>query len=73
MLEAPAAIRFAFVDELFSSDELARVQNAAVMLGVSPQEFLRRASLALAWSLLPDATSAPPGAYMKRGLTSPDL
>jgi hypothetical protein len=60
------------MDELFSSDELARVQTAALMLGVSPQEFLRRATLALAWTLVPDAsnTSLAP---MKRGLTSTDL
>ena len=73
MLGAPAPIRVAAMDELFSSEELARVQNAALMLGVSPQEFLRRAGLAMSWALLPDATSTPPGATMKRGFTGPDL
>ena len=60
------------MDELFSSDELARVQSAALMLGVSPQEFLRRAALSLAAALLPEGGQAGP-APMKRGLTSPDL
>ena len=60
------------MDELFSSDELARVQSAALMLGVSPQEFLRRAALSLAWTLVPEGNQ-PGLAPMKRGLTSTDL
>jgi len=60
------------VDELFSSDELARVQTAALMLGVSPQEFLRRAAMSLAAALLPEGAAGGP-APMKRGLTSTDL
>ena len=60
------------MDELFSSDELARVQTAALMLGVSPQEFLRRAAMSLASALLPEG-GEPGLAPMKRGMTSPDL
>lgn len=60
------------MDDLFSSDELARVQTAALMLGVTPQEFLRRAALSLAGALLPEG-GQPANPPMRRGLTSLDL
>ena len=60
------------MDALLSSDELAKVQSAAVLMGVSPQEFLRRAALALAAAMMPDG-GQPAGPPVKRGLTPIDL
>lgn len=60
------------MDDLFSSDELAKVQSAAVLMGVTPQEFLRRAALALAAAMMPEG-GQPAGPPVTRGLTSRDL
>jgi hypothetical protein len=60
------------VDDLFSSDELAKVQSAALLMGVSPQEFLRRAALALAAAMMPEG-GHPAGPPARRGLTPLDL
>ena len=60
------------MDDLFSPDELAQVQRAALILGVSQQEFLRKAGLAMAIALAPE-TGQPPAPAVQRGLTPLDL
>jgi hypothetical protein len=72
LLQAFRPTRLPAVDDLFSSEEQAKVQSAALLMGVSPQEFLRRAALALAAALMPDGGS-PAGPPVRRGLTPLDL